>query len=136
MYSKNLKNEALEFRKKGYSIKQIAKHFGIARSTSSVWSRGIEMDQVAKARIDKRSQEARGCGALERKRRLLIMYRTVERIVSEEIRTLSLDQNMKRLLCSFLYWGEGAKTGPTIKFTNSDPKLIITFLALFRIVLE
>jgi len=31
-----------------------------------------------------------------------------------------------------LYWGEGAKTGGTIKFVNSDPKMIKLFLNFLR----
>lgn len=31
-----------------------------------------------------------------------------------------------------LYWGEGAKTGNTIKFSNSDPEMIQLFLSFLR----
>lgn len=31
-----------------------------------------------------------------------------------------------------LYWGEGAKTGGTIKFVNSDPEMIVLFLNFLR----
>lgn len=127
-----IKKQAISLRKAGYSIKQIAQMLQIAKSTSSVWLGNVEIKAPAKARIDRRSAEARTRGALERRRRLGIIYRTVENIVRDDLKSLSLDLKLKRLLCAFLYWGEGGKTFRTIKFTNSDPLLITVFLKLFR----
>lgn len=131
-YSQETKNKALGFRRRGYSTKQIASKLKIAKSTSSLWVRDINMGVQAKSRIDRRSADARSRGALERKRRLAITYRVVEGIVKDDLKTIGLNLKLKRLLCAFLYWGEGAKTFGTIKFTNSDPKLVALFLKLFR----
>lgn len=42
---------------------------------------------------------------------------------------------IQKLLCAVLFWAEGSKNG-TIKFTNSDPKMISVFLKLFRATFE
>ncbi|MEK7173123.1 MAG: hypothetical protein AAB740_04065, partial [Patescibacteria group bacterium] len=50
-----------------------------------------------------------------------------------EFENIKLDKPLKKITCSLLYWCEGAKdTYSGIRFTNSDPRLIRTFLALFR----
>lgn len=131
-----LKNQAIALRKAGYSIKQIAKMLGIAVSTSSVWLCDVELKTPAKKRIDRRSAEARQRGALERKRRLGVIYDTIENNVQEELTSLKLDKTLRRLLCAFLYWGEGAKTSKDLRFVNSDPKIIQTFLYLLRMSFE
>jgi len=35
---------------------------------------------------------------------------------------------------TMLYWGEGAKSGNTVKFVNSDPEMIKLFLTFLRVV--
>lgn len=132
MHNDLLKKQAISLRKAGYSIKQISSMLPIAISTSSVWLQGVVLRKSAKARIDRRSVEARQRGALERKRRLSITYRVTEKLVQEQLASVNLNLYHKRLLCAFLYWGEGAKTGKVLKFTNSDPQLILIFLELFR----
>lgn len=132
MHHSQLKSQALSLRQSGYSIKQIAKMLNIAVSTSSVWLNGVELKVSAQKRIDLRSAEARQRGALERKRRLLIKYETIEKIVREDLDKLNLDKISKRLLCAFLYWGEGAKTGKDLRFINADPKVVQVYLLLLR----
>lgn len=39
---------------------------------------------------------------------------------------------MTLLLCSLIYWREGAKDSKRMEFTNSDPMLVKTFLSLLR----
>src|SRR3989339_736272 len=38
----------------------------------------------------------------------------------------------RKLACALLYWCEGEKKGGAVRFTNSDPVMIQTFLNLFR----
>jgi predicted transcriptional regulator len=132
MYHISIKLQAIKYRKKGYSIKNIAKLLGIAKSTSSLWLREINMGKKAIRRIDKRSRKSRGRGAEERKRRLGIQYKIIEDIVKSDLERIKLTKLHARLLCAFLYWGEGAKRQKAIKFMNSDPALITVFLKLFR----
>lgn len=132
MYNNILKSQAISLRKAGYSIKQISVMLNVAKSTSSVWLSGVPLGNAAKDRIDRRSAAARQRGVLERKRRLSIVYRNIESLVQEELEELKLSRTVKRLLCSFLYWGEGSKTRKDLRFMNSDPKAIATYLMLLR----
>ena len=42
------------------------------------------------------------------------------------------DKNLSRVICSILFWAEGNKDFSHIRFTNSDPVMISTFLHYFR----
>lgn len=42
-----------------------------------------------------------------------------------------IDSELK-IAGTMLYWGEGAKTGSTVKFANSDPEMIVLFLNFLR----
>lgn len=45
---------------------------------------------------------------------------------------LSPDENDLKITGIMLYWGEGAKTGGTVKFANSNPDMIRVFLLFLR----
>ena len=42
------------------------------------------------------------------------------------------NKEFNKLLCSFLYWGEGSKNTNSLIFTNSNPKMIRSYLNLLR----
>ncbi len=132
MHNEIKKKQAAFLREAGYSLRQIANILGIAKSTSSIWVRDVEIKAPAKFRLDQRSIEGRTRGALERKRRLAIKYRVIEQTVKDDLAEFRSSKTIKRLLCAFLYWGEGAKTRKDLRFINSDPKVIEAFLILFR----
>ena len=48
-----IKEKALELRRKGYSVKEIADELKIAKSTSSFWIRNILLNERAKQRLKK-----------------------------------------------------------------------------------
>jgi len=45
---------------------------------------------------------------------------------------LSPNEEKLKIAGAMLYWGEGAKTGGTVKFANSDPEMIELFLIFLR----
>jgi len=128
-----IKEKAFELRKKGYSIKEIAKKLNIAKSTSSLWLREIKLNKRAQERL--------------KKRKLLSYYKSSLRWVEKRneqenklgieslkiVNKINKDINHSRIYCSLLYWCEGGKGyKESIKFVNSDPVLINVFLKLFR----
>ena len=128
-----IKEKALKLRVKGYSIKEIADKLNIAKSTVSLWVRDIKLNKKAQERL--------------KKRRLLPYYKIALRwdakrkkeqeelnlIARNIVKEIKNDINQKRVYCSLLYWCEGAKGyNDSIRFVNSDPVLIKTFLKLFR----
>lgn len=128
-----IKEKALNLRTKGYSIKEIADILNIAKSTSSLWVRNINLNEKAIERL--------------KKRRLLGYYNATlkwrEKRIKEEnkyrlsakgiIKKIKKNDNYAKLYCALLYWCEGGKRDEVgMRFINSDPSLVKTFLDLLR----
>lgn len=132
MHSADLKYQARILRIRGYSLNEISKQLNIAKSTVSRWVIDILLGPVAQERIRTRGETGRRksytTSQLKRKR----LYGAINNVVEDDLDEVIVDTRTARLLCAFLYWGEGGKTSPSVRFTNSDPILVKTFLALFR----
>src|SRR4030042_3816176 len=103
------------YRKEGLSCMQIAAKLKISDSVARYW--------LAKQNIKKRSiSEA-----------ITNIY-----ITKFNKKTFHLKNNFSerdinlKIAGIMLYWGEGAKTGGTIKFVNSDPEMVVLFLNFLR----
>ncbi len=80
-------------------------------------------------------------------RRILGQYKSIEiarkkRLLQEQILSIeasmllskiTITPELSKLLCSLLFWCEGAKVTTQVKFTNSDPTLMRLFLDLLRL---
>jgi hypothetical protein len=126
---KKTKNEAIKLRKKGCSIQEISKKLHIARSTVSLFSKSIKLNQKAIKRLEKRKQ----FGKLkwqkiskEKRRDIAYINNTWAKNTFSKIKP---SQELYRLICATLYWAEGGKTNITrLEFTNSDPEILKCFL--------
>ncbi|MBU1085165.1 MAG: hypothetical protein ABIJ43_04785 [Candidatus Beckwithbacteria bacterium] len=131
-YSLKIKEKAINLRKKGYSIKEIASFLKIAQSTSSLWVRNIILNQKALQRIKQRKiygqYKSSQQWKVKRKKNQILAHNKAKLIISQ----LNLNKENLTLICSILFWAEGAKHLGQIKFINSDPVMITTFLKLFR----
>jgi hypothetical protein len=132
MYTQELKDRACMLRKLGYSLKEIAHELSIAKSTASKWVLNIELGSAAKEKIFQKQNQGRrnSFSSLQLKRQKT--YNSISSIVNKDLKSFVGNKLTTRLLCSFLYWGEGGKTDSCFRFTNSDPLMIRTFLHLFR----
>ncbi|MCG2692434.1 hypothetical protein L6272_06490 [Microgenomates group bacterium] len=131
-YSLKIKQRSINLRKKGFSIKEIAKKLKIANSTSSMWLGNIQLNAVAKQRLKKRQllHYYKMSQHWQQKRiNQLEIAKKQARIIVDSI---SLSTSNLKFLCSFLFWAEGAKNFQQIKFINSDPNMIKVFLFLLR----
>ncbi len=134
-YPPAIKEQAISLRQQGYSVKEIAKTFGIARSTSSLWLRNVYLNDVAKERLEgnsKRSQEhfIRRC-----RQRITKIHRTKTKIRIQALSTvskISSSKQLKKLCCALLFWAEGCKNLTTMRFINSDPNTIKFYITLLR----
>lgn len=125
--------KAIELRKAGFSLNEIVEKLIISKSTASSWLKNIKLSNQAKDRLIKR-------GILGREKSKLIQRRkreNFEKIISEKSKRLVkynlFSKDHQKIVCALLYWCEGAKSSRKgIQFTNSDPRLIKTFLFLLR----
>lgn len=128
----SIRNKAIRLRQSGYSIKEIAKKLKIAISTSSVWLREIKVSKSGKDRMAKHRELNRYRMSqvwIEKRQKRDAHYKTIAKNL---ISHAEISPNIAKILCSLLFWAEGSKAINHIAFTNSDPVMIKTFLALLR----
>lgn len=128
------KNKAIELRRKGESIKDIAKRIGIAKSTVSLWCRDIRLTPKQIQRLHKKmirgGYKGRIKGARMQYERRLKKIKTWEKKGIKKIGRLS-DRDILVIIIA-LYWGEGARKTRGVKFSNSDPEMIKFVIKCFR----
>lgn len=125
--------KAVNLRRSGYSYREICRELGIGKGTAYAWTRNEPLGTEALKRLQSRRDDVTKRWIAGSKLRRESRDRLLKEYVQTELERIKLDKNLCRLLCAFLYWGEGAKiTGGVIRFMNSDPAMIRSFLFLFR----
>lgn len=131
-YSSKLVNQALKLRKNGFSYEEISKELNIAKSSAYSWCRNVKLNENAQKRISNRMaigmKKAKEVLRLKKARIINDLFENVDVCLSK----IELSKEYNKLLCSFLYWGEGSKNTNSLIFTNSDPTMIKIFLTLLR----
>jgi transcriptional regulator with XRE-family HTH domain len=116
-----LKEQAKQLRLQGMSIKKIAKQLSIAKSTASLWTRGINLTPEQVKGLAKREitdEQAIAHGNIFRNRRLAAQDVGRERVYKEDPLYLA---------GCMLYWGEGNKSKNAITLANAEPAMLILF---------
>jgi hypothetical protein len=125
-------NNAKQLRYQGYSFGEIANKLEIAKSTAHLWVNKVELNKKALQKLNKKRVLAR-LKALEAMRMIRELKKyLIKKQAVESINNINLNKDIKKLLCSFLYWGEGSKNTNSLIFTNSDPLMIKLYLKLLR----
>lgn len=133
----SLKLQAEKLRKEGYLYSEVAKKLGIAKSTAYVWTRTLDLTEDENQRILKHYSEAQqrkienlaNINKKNRQQRDLQIKSNAHKMM----KNTKLTKNHDRLICAIMFWCEGGKNvSGGIKFINSDPRMIQSFLALFR----
>lgn len=132
-YSINLKQKAIKYRKSGHSIKEVSKKFGIAQGTTSLWIRNVLLNKSAQKRLHERQILGQYKSSQIWKKKRQKNQENINQKAKLTLRNLKLTKNHQKLACSLLFWAEGAKDLNKMKFINSDPRMIKTFLQLFRL---
>jgi hypothetical protein len=112
------KNKLIEFRQKGFSVPELSKMFGVARSTASRYARLVEILPEYKERWLQR----RNASKIISERDLLCAKNKAEQFIP------TLENKDLVLIISSLYWAEGAKKD--FSFTNSSPEMVKLFVSL------
>ncbi len=130
-----LKDKAIDLRKKGYSLKEIANTIGVAKSTASLWVSSVPMSLSGYNRLREKTQ-----GALAKAHATIATRNNNEREHFLTYGTILANQyspltpSTAKVFAALLYWCEGGKYYDySIKFANSDPKLIKFFLRCLRV---
>lgn len=119
---------ARELRAAGWTMPEIATHLGVSRSSVSLWTRDVPVD-AAVARSPRSGRRLRGSEHPLRKRKLAEIAELTEQAVSRVGAASSRDLLVAGLA---LYAGDGSKTGGSVRFANSDPRMVAFHCAWLR----
>jgi hypothetical protein len=99
----------------GFSLRQLERKYKVSSSRISVWVKDIEVNN--KAYLEARERQLKS-----------------KKLYEDLSKKFTITHESAKFLASLLYWCEGSKYPSTnrISFTNSDPALVKTFIALLR----
>jgi hypothetical protein len=130
---KEEREKARELRSKGYSIKEITKIIGVAKSSISLWVRDINLNPD---QIENLSRKGRQESVIEKRRKTRLENEDRRRqiIVDNAQKEITKLLNKELWLVGvMLYWAEGGKTQRgLVRFSNGDPEMIKIMMAFFR----
>lgn len=129
----NEKKIALEYRKQGMSIGDIATRLTVSKSTVSLWVRDTVLDNKARIKLSLKNSsnevtEKRRSSRLrtendKKENAYKLAGRHINSISKQELRFLALG----------IYWGEGGKVQKgSVRISNSDPEIILIIMKFFR----
>ncbi len=127
----NLQKQAVQLRKNGTSIKDIAKYLCVSQSTVSRWCAGIALSNKQRQALEEKRRAA-GAAALKpwiqkRKKMSADDIKNQKELGKNDLGALS--KRDLYMLGLGLYWGEGYKKGSQEwGFVNSDPHIIRTII--------
>ncbi|MFH8474768.1 hypothetical protein [Streptomyces sp. NPDC018000] len=131
----DLRQQARELRLRGMTYDQIQVELGCSKSSISLWVRDLPKPDRRRTREEASAIARRGWEATLQQRE--VTRHLTKKNAAEEIGALSSRELF--LLGVGLYWSEGAKSKPhrpqeRVSFINSDPRMIVVFLAWLRLL--
>lgn len=127
----DLKNRAIEIRRKGYSFREIAEVLNLAKSTVGLWVGAEVLNNKARERIRMLGVNARNKANKTNREKKIKIISEID-ISCKALKYKKYNKEDYKLFLALLYWGEGAKTGGKFSFINSDQEMIKVYLFLLR----
>lgn len=120
------RQQTVELRQSGYSIRAIAHELNLSKSTVSLWCRDIILSPEQKERLHEQQVVGGYSGRLKGARaQYLHRLSTIEVAKQAGLdRFRTINKNDLFLVGLGIYWGEGEKSDKRMSFCNSDPELI------------
>lgn len=127
------KLKVIELRKRGYSFSEIVKQVKVAKSSVSEWVRNVPLSDSARKRLLAKIKLGQLISAENKRKQTERILNKYFQEATVEIKGRNLDKITAKIFCSLLYWCEGGKNHfHGVNFTNSDTRLVKTFLFLLR----
>lgn len=132
-YHISIRKHAEVLRRKGFSLNEIHGATGISKATLSVWLYNIELGNDARNRLLTKIKLGQVISAENKKRRAREAEEGFRMQAERLLKKVSISKTHARFICAMLYWCEGNKNPKSgMRFINSDPNLVKTFLRLLR----
>lgn len=127
----NLKEIAIDLRRRGLSYREIMQQVPVAKSTLSDWLHSVQLARHQKQQLTEKRIAARKLGGKAWHEQKTILINEIIETAKEEVG--AINRRELWLIGIMLYWAEGSKEktykrGGYMKFTNSDPGMIRIFL--------
>jgi predicted transcriptional regulator len=110
---------AIELRKEGLSLKQIASQLNVSKSSVSIWVRNIVLSHEQKMKLS----PSLGGNTYTRDH-----FQKIRKEYQKEGRELIKNCNKEFIAGLMLFWAEGSKDRGSVIFSNSNPHMIKFFL--------
>lgn len=139
MIKEILKEKAINLRRQGKTYSEIMKEIPVAKSTLSLWLRGVGLSVVQKQVLTEKKRVAQLKGAEAQKRNRIKRQLDIINHAKSEIGHMT--ERELWLIGIALYWAEGSKEkesypGTRVSFSNSDPQMILLFLKWLKICVK
>lgn len=120
---------AREMRRKGESIREIAKKVGVTKGSVSLWCRDVALSEAQTQLLIQRDRKGgeigRICAAKAKKEERSQRQTRYGELGANSVGRLSTRE--LHLIGLALYWAEGSKKRGRVVFVNSDPRMIVIF---------
>lgn len=133
---KEIREQAILMRKKGYSLNEISKKLKIAKSTASLWLSDVKLQPDIQKKLMRKQLLGRQKAILSRNKQAVIRSEINNKYAMKIIKDVSHSKELAKIYCSLIWWCEGNKNDSTVRFTNSDASLVKNFLSLLRFGFE
>jgi transposase len=136
LYSKEMKLDkkilALEKRRLGHSIRDIAKMLEVSKSSVSLWVREVKLTEAQSEGLSSKPFTSQAANK-RRETRLSNEESKRRKIIdSAKFEIKNLDLETLKIVGAMLYWAEGGKTQRMARFSNGDPEMITLMMKFFR----
>ncbi len=122
------KEKARSMRKEGFTLSEISKELLISKSTASLWTKDVIIDDDGKERIKAISDLARLKSNMISHEKKLKRLEVTEKEAGTLLNEILLNKDCSLIALSMMYWCEGAKNDNKVCFTNSDPNILKAFI--------
>lgn len=136
----DLRDQAVELRRGGATVPEIAETLGVSKSSAYLWTRHLPLDATPEEAAARRSRHSKQVA--EARWEPLNQARDEARAHANAVQESwvgDLSEREVLLLGAVAYWCEGEKAKPwrpnscQIQFINSDPDLVLLFLRYLEV---
>lgn len=131
-YPEETIRRVLELGALGKTYAQIQKEYPVPKSTLSFWFSRVGKKQDRTKQLD-HLRMAREASIKAKNRQKAERIKEAADIAKQTaVRVPVFQKTVGKALLAMLYWAEGGKTDGNMKFTNTDPEIILLFATLLR----
>lgn len=131
-YPVQIKTRAINLRRKGFSLTEIAEKLPVSKSTLSEWLSSIELSSSAQKRLADKQILGQYKSVLLKRKLTEKHKKLYQEAALIDIKKIFFGKELQKLCCALLWWCEGNKDTSMVRFTSSDRTLIANYLNVLR----